>query len=393
MHVELITEWRALDALALCWNALLCESEANTLFLTWEWMQSWIRSTGWRQSPLVAVAHDGGAACGIAPFYVARYKLLGAKTVRVLQPMGDMGADYPDVIVRRDRAEEISRALFGALEKQKRRWDCLWLTNVRGWNGATQRLLRTTDRFLARQRPAEFCSVALPPTVQEFDFALSAKRRQELRRLRRNLLGQPGTAITRCEKREDLASYLNALFRLHTLRWQRKGEPGTFGPEKRELYRDFAPKALDRGWLSLYGLKANNEFKAVQIGYTYGDTYHAVQEGYDPDYSPGAGNVLRHEVFGACIKAGLKCYDFLGGMTEHKRMWQGKMREGADLFIGRRSALNRLLFRTPIWPSGRYLRPVDASTKLPKPVLAPERGVALQRSWEGFWRRKPEVAP
>ena len=57
-----------------------------------------------------------------------------------------------------------------------------------------------------------------------------------------------------------------------------------------------------------------------------------------------------------CIDAGVQDYDFLGGVSEHKRRWGAQERDGCDLFIAHPSKLkNKLLFSTEVWPSGRFI--------------------------------------
>jgi hypothetical protein len=87
----------------------------------------------------------------------------------------------------------------------------------------------------------------------------------------------------------------------------------------------------------------------------YNGDFLQIQEGFNPEYIDGAGNVLRHIVIESSIQEGLKNYDFLGGFTEHKRRWKAEERFGHDLLIARPSLKTRLLFLKDIWPSGRYL--------------------------------------
>jgi CelD/BcsL family acetyltransferase involved in cellulose biosynthesis len=98
--------------------------------------------------------------------------------------------------------------------------------------------------------------------------------------------------------------------------------------------------------------------QAVQIGYVYNGEYLAMQEGFNPDFASGVGNVLRHVSIEKLIEEGLKSYDFLGGVSEHKELWQAEERLGHDLLIARPSFKNRLIFQSEIWPTGRYLTEV-----------------------------------
>jgi CelD/BcsL family acetyltransferase involved in cellulose biosynthesis len=75
------------------------------------------------------------------------------------------------------------------------------------------------------------------------------------------------------------------------------------------------------------------------------------------------GNVLRAKVVEQCIAEGVKSLDFLGEMTEHKRRWRATVRVGHDVFFGRPGLKMRLLFTAQMWPTGRYLRPVQSTTQ------------------------------
>jgi len=115
--------------------------------------------------------------------------------------------------------------------------------------------------------------------------------------------------------------------------------------------------AREKGWLRIYGLSAGGALKAVQLGYAYNGVFYQIQEGFDPEFTPGAGNVLRAAIIEDCISGKLKGYDFLGEMTEHKKRWSAAPRSGCHLFIGNRKIKNAVLFHGGIWPTGRYLKP------------------------------------
>ena len=122
------------------------------------------------------------------------------------------------------------------------------------------------------------------------------------------------------------------------------------------FYELFAPVALAKGWLRLSALKVDGVISAVQYGYAYGNTFSQLQEGYEPHGFDGIGNALRNLVIKMCIEEGLHDYDFLGGFTDHKRRWRAEPREGYNLFIGRKSLKNQLLFAKDIWPTGRFIQ-------------------------------------
>ncbi|MBZ5567595.1 MAG: GNAT family N-acetyltransferase [Acidobacteriia bacterium] len=367
MKAELIADWPAFLSLAAEWDGLLAHSRADTIFLTWDWIRSWIEVAGHKFQPFVITVRDGqGVLAGAAAFYLAQLRLLRTVSFRTLRVMADYatGAEYPDWIVRRDCEDAAVDAIAAALASSSRPWDCIWMPAVSGWTGARERLQRACEKqgFYCHTRAADFACFDLPESWNLYVRALSQNRRQQMRADMKRVMQRPGVTISRCETADQVPRYLDALFDLHYRRWKGEGQEGTFRrkPSEAAFYRCFAPRALEKGWLRIYGLQENGEFKAVQIGYVYRGNFLQLQEGFDPAYVKGAGNVLRAKSIEACIEDGVKGYDFLGAMTEHKRRWLAQQRDGWDFFIGKKSLKNAALFYKGIWPTGRYLRPSHA---------------------------------
>jgi hypothetical protein len=130
-----------------------------------------------------------------------------------------------------------------------------------------------------------------------------------------------------------------------------RGDAGAFGrkPVEADFYRRFAPVALERGWLRLYALKAGGRIRAMQIGYRYGDAFLALQDGFDPEFVAGVGNVLRHYVIEASVR------------HPPLRLPQRDERTQASLGRGGATAPVRAAPRAQgrcsgheMWPTGRY---------------------------------------
>jgi len=366
MKSEVIEAWPGFFSLEKEWNGLLSNSRADTIFLTWEWMKSWVEVAGKSIIPfIISVRDNKGALVGIAPFYLAELRLLGLVPYHVLRIMADYatGLDYADWIVRKDCEAEVSQSIVKVLSTYSKHWDCIWIPNVAGWTGARERIFLTCKErgFLCHERPRDFGSFDLPEDVNTYMRTLSPKKRAETRLRIRNILGINGVTTSRCRTVDELPRFLNGLFDLHYRHWRQRGEEGTFRrkPVQALFYRIFTKAALEKGWLRLCGLEDHGEFKAVQIGYVYNNIFHSLQEGFDPDYKPGVGHALRYKVIEACIDEKVSSYDFLGEMTAHKKRWGAKKRMGFDFFIGHKSLKNRLLFSRDIWPTGRFLRPVN----------------------------------
>jgi len=352
--------WSDLETVADEWRTLLPRSRADSLFLTWEWMQAWRRSVPESVQLFVVKARDErGRLVGVAPFYRTRFRLGGLLHFRGLRLLGEHGAsaEYLDWILADHCEREAALAIARALKEHGSSWDCMWIPRISGWTGARERIQEACAAvgFHCHERPRGFSALALPADYPSYVTSLSRSTRTMLAKRTRQLVAVPDLTFVQCRNEGERNRFLAALFELNHRRWDAKGRPSAFTGLEKRFYEEFTRLALERGWLRLYGATIGGELKAVQIGYVYRGSFSQLQEGFDPEAPPGLGNVLRSKVIELLIAEGVRTYDFLGGFTEHKRRWGARVRTGHDLFIGRRTLKNLLLFAAGIWPTGRYL--------------------------------------
>lgn len=360
--IDVITDWRDFDLLKNDWQALLKQSDADNIFLTWQWIDCWRKSQANTINPLIIVIKEAQETIAIAPFYLQPYRLVGAITYHALRFVGDKGtgSEYSNFIVRSEDAVKLKARLWEQLlsSELKGLWDFVWFTNVSAWTEGGKSLvdaLASVKSLNYYQRSIEFAQTPLDGDI----FAkLSANQRANIRKPTKKLkeIGSLDMALT--DQDEDLTEHLEKLFNLHNQRWQEDGL-GSFQrrSELVDFYRFFVPVAFAKGWLRLLRLESNNEIQAMQLGYVYNNHFLSIQEGFNPDFIPGIGQVLRLFSFNNCQKESLDCYDFLGMYSEHKRRWLAEKRFGTDLFICQKKVKNTPFLLAEIWPTGRYLKP------------------------------------
>ena len=362
LSAVLIETKKELELLAAEWNLLLRASEADSIFLTWEWVSSWLETVLPDATLMVvAVRNSEQKLIALAPFYRSPLKLFGQIPYQCLRVLGDQssGAEYPDIIIQRGMEDTAIPLISKTYKEHAKKWDWVWLLNISGWTGALDRLTRVFQQstVIIKKSPYSFSAVALPCSWDEFTHLLPKGRASILRRQEQRAARQHTLEVHRCCQQVELPSFLDNFFKLHAKRWQVKGQKGSFArrPKMEDFYRDFAQKALKNGWLAFFSLSLDGISQASQYGYIYNNIYHQLQEGYDPQGLPGLGNVLREKAIRWCIEQNIQEYDFLGQHSQHKASWGSTERWGWRLFIGLRSLKNLPIKLTGIWPSGRFI--------------------------------------
>lgn len=367
MKPEILRDWNAVLTLRDEWNELLDRSDAHALFFSWEWMESWIEIARDVNTPFFIVIRDpDNRLLGVAPFYTVKAKLIGLIDYKILRLAGDhsTGFEYADLIASKENPNGVLKEIGVTLHKYQTEWDLIWLPKIAGWSHSLERIRQaTTDSvgFAANTRQTDFSSIPLPASFEEYENRFSSKRRNHHKRTGKRVLNEPSTRFTNCTHPEELDHFLDTLFTLHHKRRMLLSDPGTFirRPSQVSFYRSFTLKALKRGWLRINAIESAGQIQAIQLGYVCCGAYLQMQEGFNPDFTHGSGNVLRRHTISLCIDEGLQEYDFLGGMTEHKRRWGAVKRTGCDMLIGSQKLKSRLLLKFEVWPTGRYLKQLD----------------------------------
>src|SRR5437899_3532497 len=111
--VERIEDVEAFRRLRTAWNELLADSDADRLFLTWEWLFTWWRHLAAGRRLYLLLVRHGGELIAVAPLASRRRGLSGLLALPMLEFLGggDVGSDYLDIIVRRGREETAVRAI------------------------------------------------------------------------------------------------------------------------------------------------------------------------------------------------------------------------------------------------------------------------------------------
>lgn len=360
MRSYAVKNWSDFEKLEVEWNELLVNSDSDSIFLTWEWISSWVEIHRAAKPYIIVIRDSADKLVGLAPLYHCRMRAFKLAPLKCLCILGDIesGSDYLDFIISKKESGKIASTIMRHLKQNRNDWDLIWMPKMSGWNNSVQMIadacIDNNINYVKRQ--TEFSSIPLDCSFDDYLLKFSRKHREQIRRQKRKVFKNDVT-IYHCESADEVSSYQDDLFRLNHKRWMLLGDPGTFvrKPNEKKFYQSFVLKAFKKGWLQYYRLSDSGEVKAIQLGYLYNNIFHQMQEGFDPDYINGVGNVLRLNVMQKCFNNNTSEYDFLGGHSEHKRRWGAIIRKGYDLLIANNKLLPELLVKHRVWPSGRYI--------------------------------------
>ncbi len=363
LTTEVLTQPSELAALADAWNELLVDSNENTVFLTWQWLSTWL-AVVYPDAKLltVVVRQRGGRLIGIAPFYLSTLHLVGGLSFDCLRILGDRhsSSEYGNMILRKGYESQAVPLILQTLLDHSSDWHVIWMPKTATWSGTGDLILLACAKMnlILHRRTVHFSMADLGNDYNEWMRRLTHKWRGYLQHTSKKLLAAHEVEHVQPASAEEVPQYLSALFALHRNRWASVGITGSFdrSPFKKLFYEQISQEAYKLGWLQLDALRIDGQIKAVQFGYIYNGALKAVQEGFDPDSANGIGNVLRHRVIERMIGLGLGEYDFLAGFNQHKKHWATRVRLGHDLWIGRNCLRSRLLLAKPFWPTSRLLR-------------------------------------
>jgi CelD/BcsL family acetyltransferase involved in cellulose biosynthesis len=321
------------------WEDLRRDSSADSPFLTWAWIRSWVETVGRHEHLVVASARDAdtGQLVGIAPFHVAATRRKGV-ALRELRFLGSgiAAPDHLDLIIRSDAPAELASTLWIAVSAACD-WDILNLDGiVADGHLARVAMQRTTDRPTGLVCPYLPLDGGWDVVADRF----ASGTRKNLERYGRKLDRDADVVERMVTSAADLDDTFDHLVRLHQSIRISNGDPGVFSNrETEEFLREAAHRFLDAGRLRMWRLDANGIPIAVIMCVRSGDSVAFYTTGYDSawsKYGPGR-RVMARAIRGA-IDEGATEFDFLRGDEPYKRQWGTEAR--TDLII-RRAATTR----------------------------------------------------
>ncbi len=320
LEVREITTDADMKSLRPEWNALVERSRSAGVFQTWEWLFCCRKHFCARKALRLLTVWQDGRLVGIAPLEAAH--VWGLPVTR-LQFIGGEVSDYMDIIADPDLESEVTEAIFNHLRA------------LGGWHALDLQQLPPDSPALvnppanrAQVYEQEICPyLPLPETWQAFLAGLSKKARSNLSYYERKSAKEFSMTMGVLGE-DDLDEGMDAFFRLHQARWQRRKLPGTFySPRMRAFHTEAARLLQSCGWLRLHGIRLDGTLQAVLYCFAHKRKGYYYLGGFEPELSRySLGTVLTGAAIRDAIELGLTEFDFLRGNEPYKTRWTQQSR-------------------------------------------------------------------
>lgn len=318
----------AFASLRSAWRSLYERSNAAP-FLSWEWLDAWLRHLGEGRTPLLLCAWRGCSLEAILPLCEER-----AAGGRRLSFLGERwgGADFLDLIAPEGSREEAGRAIATYLARRCR-FDLLELdglpegSSTIGWI-ATELLQR--GGLHLRLAPRFVC----PEIAGSWEEVLRRCRRGEnFRRRLRQLERTRGFERRVVRAPEEAAAAFDRFLALHDARWASQGGSDAMGrPALRSFQREVAVRLAEAGRLRFEEIWAEGGCRASIYAIDTPGRRYFYQSGFNPAWSKrSVGLVCLGLSIRDALEEGPGRYDFLRGTEAYKFDWATGVRRTVSL--------------------------------------------------------------
>jgi CelD/BcsL family acetyltransferase involved in cellulose biosynthesis len=327
IEIERVEDEASLDRIKPEWNELLRASDANTPFLTWEWLHAWWGHLHAAAALRVLCVRAAGRLIAVAPLVVCRRPPAWLPVCEFLGT-GDAGSDYLDVIVRRGSEPEALEALADALDADG---DALRLDHVPSSSASQQLVDRLASRgWRALRLPGGRCPVIglAGHTWDSYLATLGPAHRANVRRRVRAAERTFELRFARVGTDAERRDALTALVAFHDRRFRTHGSTAFRTPALRAFHEEATRHALHRDWLRMYVLRLNEAPAAVMYSLSYAGGFFFYQHGFDDRYERHSiGLVLMAHTIRAALEEGAQTFDMLWGTESYKWLWARQANE------------------------------------------------------------------
>jgi CelD/BcsL family acetyltransferase involved in cellulose biosynthesis len=312
MAGRIIRDTAELEALGPRWWELWRRCPAATPFQSPAWLLPWWRT--FAPGDLVAMAVErGDTLVGLAPFY-REDRTEGCR----LLPLGISVSDYHDILLAPLTAAAAWEVIV-ELAGQEPGWE-LWEFEEL-MPGATALGLPCPSRWQERTERQSACPTLTFGSGDLTTFLPKSQRRAL--NLARNRAARRGASVIQTADAASIEESVDELLRLHSSRWESRGQTGVLKAESVRGFHHAAARSLAAaGLLRFYTLAFDQKVVAAYYGFCFRERAFFYISGFDPAFefeSPGV--LLIAHALEQALREGAREFHFLRGQEAYKYGW------------------------------------------------------------------------
>lgn len=337
------------------WNRLVKSMKLPTVFLTWEWITTWLKHFEKLYEPVIVFIYRDSDLKAIVPLSKRSMRLQTRLfNFQVLSFCGsiELYPDHLDVICAEENADTYVTMMFDFFLNTYTKWDVMHLPFLAG-DGHLAKWLQWNSK---KHKTTQSDEIIAPFLKVENDFesflgGLERKKRYNLMR-EKNILFKNDVSLTKVNDNVELGKGLEELFLLHNARAAEKNITSTFSRDAiLNFHREIARIFLEIGWLRLYLLKKNDSGKAISAayGFVHEKRFNYYQTGLDPiwlRFSPG--KILIYKMLEDMYRSDITEFDFLGGNDNYKTYWTREYRVMRTYSVFNKNIMGNIEYRADI---------------------------------------------
>jgi len=322
------------------WSELLLRSDADKLFMSWEWHYSWWNtfSNDSMILKLLVAYEKSGRLVGVAPMYISRAKVRDIFSVMRLQSIGNcwrgsetMRTELFSFIVDAHESGFIITSLFKYIYEAID-WDELVLTDLID-ESATCRILKVvSSRMRSYCRVPEEGESYYLSTAGCFEDYLSGRGKNTRLHMynRRKLLDTIGRVRFERYTGVDIEDKFDLLNLLHAKRWGKF----VFADKKLVFNQRVAKLMAEKGGVNFSTISVNDSVVSIQYNFVVDGHEYNIQSGFEEGFHKKISLGYLH--FGFEIENAfqneIKVYDFLVGEGK-KSQYKTRLTESSKKLI------------------------------------------------------------
>jgi CelD/BcsL family acetyltransferase involved in cellulose biosynthesis len=299
MQLEIVDNFRRLEALRGEWSRFLETLGGITPFQTPDWLLTWWRHFGNGQLHAFFF-REGGELAAIIPCFLHEWN--GRRQFTLI---GSGIGDYLEPAIAPHHRGPVIDELYAHLAAN-RDWD------VCNWQDIDAN--SPLAALAPLQADAPCSEIQLTVTFEEYWAGRGKDLRRNIRRY-----GERAEKMGKIEFAPG-GDFTEDLIRLHRIRWQMDGEPGMIDANHsadflRDVVREFARLDL----LRFFALRFRGEVAAVSLGFFYRHTLYSYLSAFDPQHETlGFGRRLLYESLRYAYQHRYAAWNFCRGAEDYK---------------------------------------------------------------------------